>query len=473
MAATAGKLNLKREVGLISSVSLIVGTIIGSGIFMSPEWVLRYIGSPGASLLVWTFCGLLCMVAALSYVELGTVIKESGGEYIYILRNFGPVPAFVFSWTSVFVVRPASIAAMSLSLAQYTAAPFYGACPPPPAVVKCTAAASILIVTVVNCLNVKLATDIQNIFTFAKLVSLLVIVVGGILLILNGHTQSFQNAFQGTSGMSASGISSIGIALQHGLWSYDGWNNLNNLTEEIKRPEVNLPRALLISLPLVTLLYILVNMSYLAAMSPAEMMSSGAVAVTWGNKVLGSWTWIIPLSVVLSTFGSMNGTFFTGGRTCYIAAREGSLPDILSMVHVKRLTPLPALLFTAFIALILLIPGDFGSIVKYFSFTAWFFYSQAFAALVYMKIKKPHLHRPFNVPLPIPVFMFIISICLVVAPLIEAPQMEYLFVGLFMLSGLLIYFPLIHFKLCTCSMDQITIFLQLLLEVGPTQSNLD
>lgn len=246
MAATAGKLNLKREVGLISSVSLIVGTIIGSGIFMSPEWVLRYIGSPGASLLVWTFCGLLCMVAALSYVELGTVIKESGGEYIYILRNFGPVPAFVFSWTSVFVVRPASIAAMSLSLAQYTAAPFYGACPPPPAVVKCTAAASILIVTVVNCLNVKLATDIQNIFTFAKLVSLLVIVVGGILLILNGHTQSFQNAFQGTSGISSSGISSIGIALQHGLWSYDGWSNLNNLTEEIKRPEVSTKQALLI-----------------------------------------------------------------------------------------------------------------------------------------------------------------------------------------------------------------------------------
>ncbi|XP_067840443.1 b(0,+)-type amino acid transporter 1 [Heptranchias perlo] len=469
MDATTGKLNLKREVGLISAVCLIVGTMIGSGIFMSPEWVLRHIGSPGASLLIWAACGLLCTLAAFSYVELGTVIKESGGEYIYILRNFGPVPAFLFSWTSVCVARPAGIAAISLSLAQYIAAPFYKECPPPSAVVKCTAAASILITAIINGLNVKLATRIQNIFTFAKLLSLLVIVISGIVLIFKGHTRSFQNAFQGTIG----GIGSVGIAFQQGLWSYDGWNNLNYVTEEIKRPEVNLPRALLISLPLVTLLYLLVNVSYLAAMSPAEMMTSGAVAVTWGDKVLGSWAWLIPLSVVLSTFGSANGSFFTGGRSCYVAAREGHMPDILSMAHVHHLTPLPALMFTAFIALVMIISGDFGSIINYFSFTAWIFYSLTFAALVYMKIKKPHLHRPFKVPIPIPVFMLIISVILVVAPLIDTPQIEYLFVLLFILGGLLIYFPLIHFKLCKGSMSQITVLLQLLLDVAPTQANLD
>ncbi|XP_069742524.1 b(0,+)-type amino acid transporter 1 [Narcine bancroftii] len=468
MAATTGKLNLKREVGLISAVSLIVGTIIGSGIFMSPEWVLRYVESPGASLLIWMICGFLCMVAALSYVELGTVIKESGGEYIYILRNFGPVPGFLFSWTSVFVTFPASIAAMSLSLAQYIAAPFYRECPPPAAVVKYTAAASILIIAIINSLNVKLAIKIQNIFTFAKLLSLLVIVIGGIVLICNGNTQSFQNMFKGTRG-----IGSIGNAFQQGLWSYSGWNNLNYLTEEIKRPEVNLPRALLISLPLVTLIYVLVNVSYLAAMSPAEMMTSGAVAVTWGNKVFGRWAWVISLSVVLSTFGSINGSFFTGGRICYIAAREGSLPGILSMAHANRLTPLPALSFTAFIALILLIPGNFASIITYFSFTAWIFYGLTFAALVYMKLKKPHLPRPFKVPMAIPVFMLIVSICLVVAPLIETPQIEYLFVSLFMLSGILIYLLFVYFKLCICSMKKITMFLQLFLEVTPTQANLD
>ncbi|XP_078397499.1 b(0,+)-type amino acid transporter 1 [Cetorhinus maximus] len=469
MATTTGELHLKREVGLISAVCLIVGTMIGSGIFMSPELVLRYIGSPGASLLIWTASGLVCTIAAVAYVELGTVIKESGGEYIYILRNFGPAPAFLFSWTSVFIARPAGIAAMSLSLAQYVAAPFYEDCPPPSAVVKCTAAASILILSIINGLNVKLAIRIQNIFAFAKILSLLIIVTGGIVLIFKGYTRSFQNAFQGTIGT----IGSVGMAFQQGMWSYDGWNNLNCVTEEIRRPEVNLPRALLISIPLVTLLYVVVNVSYLAAMNPSEMMSSGTVAVAWGNKVLGSWAWIIPLSVVLSTFGSVNGSFFTGGRSCYVAAREGSLPEILSMAHVHRLTPLPALAFTAFIAVIMLILGDFASIVNYFSFIAWIFYSLTFAALLKLKIKKPHLHRSFKVPMFIPVFLLIISVSLVVMPVIGDPQIEHLFVFLFMLSGLLIYLPFIHFKLWTISMDRVTVFLQLLLEIAPAQANLD
>ncbi|XP_020378488.1 LOW QUALITY PROTEIN: b(0,+)-type amino acid transporter 1 [Rhincodon typus] len=469
MDASTRKLHLKREVGLISAVCLIVGTMIGSGIYMSPEWVLQYIGSPGASLVVWTVCGLVCTIAALAYVELGSAIKESGGEYIYILKKFGPIPAFLFSWTSVFIARPAGIAAMSLSLAQYIAAPFYDACLPPSFVVKCTAAASILLLGIINGLNVKLATRIQNIFTFAKLLSLLIIVIGGIVLLFKGHMRSFQNAFQGTM----AGFGSMGIAFQQGMWSYGGWNNLNYVTEEIRRPEVNLPRAILISLPLVTLLYLMVNISYLAAMNPTEMMASGAVAVTWGNRVLGSWAWLMPLSVVLSTFGSVSGSFFTGGRSCYVAAREGSLPDILSMAHVHRLTPLPALLFTALIALIMLIPGDFGSIVNYFSFTAWMFYSLTFAALINMKIKRPHLHQPFKVPMLVPIFMLIISAYLVVAPIVGDPRIEYLFVFLFMLCGLLIYFPLIHFKLWAGSLGQVTVFLQLLLEVAPTQANLD
>ncbi|XP_078069700.1 b(0,+)-type amino acid transporter 1 [Mustelus asterias] len=469
MDATTRELHLKREVGLISAVCLIVGTMIGSGIYMSPEWVLQYIRSPGASLLIWAASGLICTIAAFAYVELGTVIKESGGEYIYILRNFGHIPAFLFSWTSVFIARPAGIAAMSLSLAQYIAAPFYEKCQPPSVVVKCTAAASILILGIINGLSVKLATRIQNIFTFAKLVSLLIIVTGGIVMIFKGHTRSFQNAFQGTMG----GIGSVGMAFQHGMWSYDGWNNLNYVTEEIRRPETNLPRALLISLPLVTLLYLLVNISYLAAMSPAEMMTSGAVAVTWGNKVLGSWGWIMPLSVVLSTFGSVNGSFFTGGRSCYVAAREGSMPDILSMAHVHHLTPLPALMFTAFIALLMLILGDFGSIVNYFSFIAWMFYCLTFAALVKIKIKKQDLHASFKVPIFIPVFMVIVSVILVVTPIIGDPRIEYLIVFLFLLSGLLVYLPLIHFKLCAGSMNRVTVFLQLLLEVTPARTNLD
>uniref|UniRef100_A0A8C3I4C3 B(0,+)-type amino acid transporter 1 n=1 Tax=Chrysemys picta bellii TaxID=8478 RepID=A0A8C3I4C3_CHRPI len=269
-----GTLRLKREVGLISAVSLIAGTMIGSGIFMSPEWVLYHMGSPAGSLIIWAACGLLVMFGALSYAELGTIIKESGGDYIYILRNFGSLPAFLFAYTSIIVVRPASMAGVSLSFAKYAVAPFYQGCSTPEVVVKCTAASCILLLTIINCLNVRLATAIMNIFTAAKLLVLLVIVIGGVVLLINGHTQSFQDAFQNTT----TGIGPVGVAFYQGLWSYDGWNNLNFVTEELKKPEVNLPRAMMIAIPLVTCLYLLVNVSYFAALTPAELLSSGAVA---------------------------------------------------------------------------------------------------------------------------------------------------------------------------------------------------
>uniref|UniRef100_A0A8C6V2P2 Zmp:0000001267 n=1 Tax=Neogobius melanostomus TaxID=47308 RepID=A0A8C6V2P2_9GOBI len=148
------KLSLKREVGLVGAVSLIAGTMIGSGIFMSPQTVLYTIGSPGASLVVWASCGVLVILASFCYAELGTVIRESGGEYIYILRTSGPVVAFMLIFSSVFFVRPAGVATIALSFAQYVVAPFYPECSPPVLLVKCVAAAVILVLATVNCLNV-------------------------------------------------------------------------------------------------------------------------------------------------------------------------------------------------------------------------------------------------------------------------------------------------------------------------------
>ncbi|XP_063298193.1 b(0,+)-type amino acid transporter 1-like [Pelobates fuscus] len=460
-------LHLRREIGLVSAVSLIAGTMIGSGIFMSPQWVLYYVGSPGASLLIWAACGLLAILGALSYAELGTVIKESGGEYIYILRNIGSLPAFLLAFTSVMVVRPASIAGISLSFAEYVVASFYQDCPMPQVVVKCTAAACILVLAIINCLNVRLATSIMNIFTTAKILVLLVIIAGGMVLLAKGNTQVLQNSFENT----VTGFGPIGVAFYQGLWSYDGWNNLNSVTEELKNPEVNLPRAVMIAIPLVTCIYLLANISYFAAMTPRELLSTDAVAISWGIKVLGTWTWIITLGVALSTFGSANGTFFSGGRVCYVAAREGHLPDILSMAHVNRLTPSPALIFTTFISLIMIIPSDFSSIVNLFSFTAWLFYGITISGLVYIKIKKPDIPRPYKVPIIIPIIVLIASVYLVLAPIIFSPQLEYLYVAIFILSGTILYIPVVRYKWSPKAFRSITLHLQLLLEVAPTDKN--
>ncbi|XP_041827253.1 b(0,+)-type amino acid transporter 1-like isoform X2 [Melanotaenia boesemani] len=381
-------LKMKRAIGLVGGVALVSGTMIGSGIFMSPQFVLSYVGSPGASLVIWAVAGVVAMLAALSYVELGTIIPESGGEFIYILRIYGSCPAFFAAVTFILVVKPFSAAAMGISIAEYAMAPVYPGCQPPQLAVKCTAAVAILIVATVNILNVRLAVRVQVVFLVAKVVALTVIVIGGLVEIIQGNNvivENFkvENSFKGTH-YSASGL---GMAFFQGLWAYGGWYNLNCVTEELKKPEVNLPRALLIAISLVTGLYLLVNVSYLTVMTPNELMSSSAVAVTWG-------------------------------------------------------------------------------------FTAWFFYGITLSGLIYLKIKKPELPRPYSVPIVLPILVLLVAIFLVLAPIIDDPQIEYLYVALFILSGAIIYVPFIHFKLCPGLLTKVTVFLQLFLEVAPADKNL-
>ncbi|XP_061650291.1 b(0,+)-type amino acid transporter 1-like isoform X1 [Phyllopteryx taeniolatus] len=468
MATDKHGLNLKREIGITGAVSFIAGTMMGSGIFISPQYVISTIGSPGASLIIWATCGLIAMLGGLCYAELGTVIPESGGEYIYMLRTTGRAVAFMFVFSFTSVMRPASATGIALSFAEFAVAPFYTSCRAPQLAVKCVAAGAIISLVLVNCLSTRLATIIQVVSMAVKVLAMTVIILGGVVMLFDKGAGNFVNTFEGTDLR----VRSFGIAFYQGLWSYDGWNTLNYVTEELKNPEVNLPRAVVIAISMVTGLYLLVNVSYLTVMTPKELISSNAVAVTWGNKVLGSWGWIMSIAAALSAFGSLNGTFFSGGRMCFVAAREGHMPDILSMAHVHRLTPSPALIFTTVVSLLVLIPGDFQSIVNFFSFTAWFFYAITLSGLLYLKIKKPELPRPYRVPIILPILVLIAAVFLVLAPIIDNPQIEYLYVTLFIFSGVIIYIPFIHYKLCPGLLTKLTIFLQLFLQVAPAEKNL-
>lgn len=236
MATDKQGLNLKREVGLIGAVSFIAGTMMGSGIFISPQYVLLSIGSSGASFVVWTCCGLIAMMGGLCYAELGTVIPESGGEFVYILRTSGKVVAFSFVFSFIIVMRPASATGIALSFAEYVVAPFYSGCGPPQLVLKCVAAGGIMVLAVVNSLSVRLATGIQVVSMGVKVLALAVVILGGVVMLFQGHVENFENSFEGSN----VGVNSIGLALYQGLWSYDGWNTLNYLTEELRRPEVRI-----------------------------------------------------------------------------------------------------------------------------------------------------------------------------------------------------------------------------------------
>ncbi|XP_045303575.1 b(0,+)-type amino acid transporter 1-like isoform X12 [Leopardus geoffroyi] len=377
-------LRLRREIGLWSAVSLMAGCMIGSGVFMSPQGVLVYMGSPGASLVVWAGCGLLAMMGALCYAELSALVPKSGGEYAYILQIFGSLPAFLVIYTFVLLVRPAAIAAVSLSFAEYAVTPFYPGCSSmPQAVLKGVAASCILLLTLVNCWSSRLATMLVNVCAVAKVFSLLVIVVGGAVVLGQGwgHTETFLLAFHNTTQQAGR----IGMAFYQGMWSFDGWNNVNYVVEELKNPK----------------------------------------------------------------------------------------PQLLSMVHVHRLTPTPALMFTTAVALVLVIPGSFSTIVNFLSFLGWITYGTTIGCLLYLRLKKKNLPRPYKVPTIIPVIMLLASLYLVLAPIIDHPQIEFLYIFLFLLSGIPVYFLFVYFQCQPRCLQMATLYLQLLLEVAPTTKNVD
>ncbi|XP_043275004.1 b(0,+)-type amino acid transporter 1 isoform X2 [Venturia canescens] len=465
--------HLKRRVGLVSGVALIVGTMIGSGIFVSPSGLLVRTGSIGVSFLVWTACGILSLCGALAYAELGTMNTSSGAEYAYFMDAFGAPPAFLFSWTSTLVLKPSQMAIICLSFAQYAVEAFAAECDPPQELVKLVALLAIVLILLVNCYSVNLATGVQNAFTAAKLIAILVIIVGGSYKLVQGNTQHLQHAFKTMDGSDTVNIGRLATAFYTGLWAYDGWNNLNYVTEEIKDPSKNLPRSIMIGIPLVTICYALINVSYLAVMSPSEMIDSEAVAVTFGNRILGVMAWLMPLSVAVSTFGSANGTLFAAGRLCFAASRQGHLLDCLSYVHVRRFTPAPGLIFHSLVAGGMVLSGNIDSLIDFFSFTAWIFYGGSMLALLVMRRTRPNHPRPYKCPLVIPILVLGISAYLIVAPIIDKPQIEYLYAAGFIGAGMFFYLPFVKYAYVPKFMEAVNVFLQMLLEVAPTAAAYD
>ncbi|MED6281286.1 b(0,+)-type amino acid transporter 1, partial [Characodon lateralis] len=248
-------------------------------------------------------------------------------------------------------------------------------------------------------------------------------------------------------------------------------NQLNFITEELKNPYRNLPLAIIIGIPLVTVCYVLVNIAYFTVMTPSELLSSPAVAVTFGDKVLYPVAWLVPLFVAFSTFGSANGSCFTAGRLSYVAGREGHMVKILSYISLKRYTPMPALLFNGILAIFYIMPSDINTLINYFSFAQWAFYGLTALSLIVMRFTRKEFDRPVKVPVFIAGIVALVSIYLVLAPIIDKPEWEYLYCAIFIFGGLILYFPLVYWKAKWARkiMRPITMHLQLLMEVVPPE----
>ncbi|OAF67761.1 Glycoprotein-associated amino acid transporter b0,+AT1 [Intoshia linei] len=431
--------NLKRSMGLIDGVSILVGVIVGSGIFISPIGIVLNVKSAGLSLLIWFICGIICLLGALCYAQLGLMIQKSGGEYSYALELFGEIPAFIIVWTSTIINMPTSNAIMAITFGKYILNTIFPDCQEPSYVSTILAILVVCFITAINCYSVKISTGIQNIFLFTKVAALIGIISVGIYAAATSHVSAESFSFINSD----YNLGPMSLAIYSGLFSYSGWNYLNYVTEEIKDPVRNLPLAIIISLIVVTLLYCTVNLAYFVVLSPMEIQNSRAVGVSFIEKLFPKYTWIMTLCVSMSTFGSLNGAILTASRLFFVAARNGHMPIMLSTINISRITPISSLLFVALTSIIMISIGNVNNLINFSIFPITIFYTITVASVIIMKKRK--VKSDFKLSIIIPILFLIIAVYLIVVPLITTPivTLSALFI---MLSGIPIYYIALKIK---------------------------
>ncbi|KAI4802784.1 hypothetical protein KUCAC02_006360 [Chaenocephalus aceratus] len=380
--------HLRREIGLLPAVCFIIGTVVGSGIFIAPKGVLINSGSVGLSLLVWALCGVLSLFGALCYAELGTSFTKSGGHYTYLLETLGPLPAFLRLWAEFFFIRPSVASYVSLAFGRYVVEPFYAPCDAPTVLIKLVSILGLTFVVAVNCWSVTMASRTQVTLTFIKMFALVLIIVPGFIALAKGKTENFQNGFE----VESITLDRLPLAFYNGLYAYGGWFYLNFVTEEVINPNRNIPLAIICSM-----------------------------VMTFANRALQGMASVIPFLVALSCLGALNGGFFGAPRMLFVGAREGHWPPIFSMIHIRRHTPLPAVLLLYPMVVVMLMTGEIYQLINFASFSRWFFIALATLGMLIHRYRFPLHPRPFKVPLVIAVTFTVVCFFIVGLSLYSDP----------------------------------------------------
>ena len=393
---------LARDLRLSHASAIVVGTIIGSGIFLVPAEMMQAAGSAKLVYLAWLVGGLLSFFGALTYAELGAMKPQAGGEYVYIRDGYGPLAGFLYAWTWFLIAKPASIATLATGfvrvLGNFPALSFFAhnvvSGPFPITYGQLVAIAAATLISILNYIGIKKAGDFQLVFTFLKVAIILSIVVIG-LSYSGGSWRNFAGSFTGAKG----GMAGFMAALVAALWAYDGWNDLNMVSGEISNPERNIPRALIFGVALVGVLYMLVNaaVQYVlpaAAIAVSPRPASDAMAIVLGSLGAG----IVSAGMALSMLVAMNGTVMSGARVPYAVARDRYFFSALAEVHPRFRTPSVAIVVQAVLAIVLLLLG--GGFRQFFSlaiFAEWLFYMIAGTTVFVFRWRDPQAVRPYRV----------------------------------------------------------------------------
>lgn len=361
------------------ATAIVVGTIIGSGIFLVPEEMMRATGSSSLVYLAWIAGGLLSLFGAMTYAELSTLLPYAGGEYVYIRGAYGDLPAFLYMWTWFAVAKPASIASVTTGLAR-TLAIFpalrwldASAIHAPFAILwsQVFSIVATWLITGLNYLGIRKAGDFQLVFTWLKGV-LIVVIAGFCFTSAAGHVHNFETAFRGAHG----GFGGFMVALIAALWAYDGWNDLTMVAGEVKNPGRSLPIALLAGLGIVGVLYMATNAAIQYILPAAQIAASPRPAVTALSAITGPWgAALVSAAMAVSIFVTLNGTIMSGARVPFAAARDGLFFRRMADVHPRFASPSTSLIVQALLTTgLLLAVGRFQQLFELAIFAEWLFY---------------------------------------------------------------------------------------------------
>jgi basic amino acid/polyamine antiporter, APA family len=369
-----------RRLGLFSATMMVVGGIIGSGIFLNPALVAERVRSVGLTLTVWVLGGIIALIGALVYAELGARRPVAGGGYVYLRDAYGRLPAFLYAWTLLLVIATGAIAAVAVTFASYTATLLGLA----PSFRVPLAVGAILLLSIINYVGVKPGAVTQNLFTVLKLGALAVLIVSGLLLVPHLTPAEPLRPLMGQQVTLA-----VGAALVPVLFAIGGWQQTNFIAEEIIAPERNLPRALLAGVSIVVVVYLLANVVYLRTLGVAGLARSSAPAADAMTSVLGAGgRGVIAAGIALSTFGFLNLVILVSPRVYQTMAKDGLFFPSLGRLHPRYRTPTAAIVFQAVWAVILTLTGRYGDLLDYVVFGDWIFFAATASTLFVFRARE-------------------------------------------------------------------------------------
>jgi APA family basic amino acid/polyamine antiporter len=455
------QLTLVRGLGLAASVSIVVGSVIGTGIFLKTRVMMCNVETPWLVIFAWVAAGFLSLAGALTYAELAAMMPRAGGEYVFIREGYGRPLAFLYGWTQFAVAYTGSQAAKGVSFAiflnglaggaldrTYFTVPVLGY-EVPFGHLQLVALAIIIIATLVNCLAVSVSGNVSVFLTGLKILIVLAVGVCAFLL-AQGSFAHFSlsgagGACEGVEATARGGMAGFGAAMLGALWAYDGWTNVTIVAGEVKNPQRNLPLALIGGILIVAALYIFVNFAYIYVLPPVELAGvakSSSVATEVARRFLGpAAVSAIAMAMMVSTLGSLHTGTLAGARISYAMAKDGLFFRPLARLSERTRVPVNALILQCVWSCVLALSGSFDTLTDYVIFAAWIFYALNTASVFIFRRRMPHAERPYKtIGYPVlPVVFLLAAGWLIFNTLMATPRQALIGLGIIAL-GLPVYF---------------------------------